>query len=171
MTGNIHIVGSNQREFSDDEIRGFHALIIEPEQRLWDPGNEVLGLPALTSFFREILSTRPNQAVFLAKSGVEVVGMSALFVHTEMEARREAKLGFGVRTAWMRKGIATELVRASLAFARERGLRRLIAEAFPHNLRALRFLDRMGFTLVTPECPVEEPVHLAVFEKTLEPGI
>jgi RimJ/RimL family protein N-acetyltransferase len=163
----IQIVGSHEREFTDEEIRGFHGLIMEREQRLWDPGDDVLDLTALTAFFREILPGRPNQTVFLAKEGAEVTGMCALFVHTEMEARREAKIGFGVRTAWMRQGIATELVRTALAFARERGLRRLIAEAFPHNLRALRFLHRLGFEIVTPLEPPEEPIPLAVFEKIL----
>jgi RimJ/RimL family protein N-acetyltransferase len=164
---NVEIVSTADRDVTDAEVRGFHELIGEPEQRLWDPGDEVLDLPSVFAFFREILPERPHQAVFLAKAGDDVVGMSALFVHQDAAEKKEAKIGFGVKTGWMGKGIARRLVETALGHAGDRGLKRVVAEVFPHNLRAIRLLNAAGFTIVTPLAPNEEPVGLAVFEKQL----
>ena len=161
----IKKVSSAERVFSDDEIRGFYDLITEPEQRLMDPGDEMLDLEGIFVFFREILPSRPNQAIFLAKEGETVTGMCALFVHTEQEETGEGKIGFGVRSAWTGRGIARTLIETALAHAKARGLGRIVAEAYPHNLRAIHLLTRAGFTIVTPDEPSPEPVTLAVFEK------
>jgi RimJ/RimL family protein N-acetyltransferase len=171
----IEIVSTADRTVTDDEVRGFHELISEPEQRRWDPGDEALDLPAVFSFFREVLPERPHQAVFLARAEGVVVGMAALFVHKEDLENKEAKVGFGVKTGWMGRGVARELVRTALAHAEARGLERVRAEVFPHNLRAIRLLNAAGFTIVTPLAPHTDPVGLAVFEKVFpespSPGV
>ncbi|MHC5036243.1 MAG: GNAT family N-acetyltransferase [Planctomycetota bacterium] len=164
----ISIVNSHDRAFTDAEVRGFHDLIHEPEQRLWDPADEPLDLAAVFQFFREVLPDRPHQAVFLAMSKGEVVGMSALFVHRDVDETGTAKLGFGVRSAWTGKGIGHRLVETALRHAADRGLSRVVADVFPHNLRAIRLLTRFGFTILTPEEPVHEPLTQAVFVKTLD---
>jgi len=160
----ITIAGSAERPFTAEEIAGFHGLVHEPEQREWDPGGEALDLPAMTSFFREVLPKRPGQAVFLAKAGEEVVGMSAVFTEPD---RKRGKLGFGVRTAWQGRGIGTALIAAALRHAEAAGIPRLVAEVFPHNLRAIGLLSDAGFSIVTPRRPAHRPQALARFEKRL----
>ena len=164
----IEFVSSTERLFTEEEIRGFHAFTRDPEQRAWDPGEEELDLPGLLVFFREVLPARPHQAVFLAKAGVAVVGMSGLFVHRGGEERGEAKLGFGVLSPWQGKGIARALVERALGHAGDRGLRRVLAEILPHNLRAIRLLTAAGFRIVTPTEP--DPVPVAVFEFRMHDG-
>jgi RimJ/RimL family protein N-acetyltransferase len=158
----IEYVSSKDRPFSEAEIRGFHELTRDAEQRSWDPGEEELDLPGLLVFFREILPARSHQAVFLAKAAGTIVGMSGLFVHQEDAKRGEAKLGFGVLSPWQGKGIARVLVEKALAHARERCLLRVRAEVLPHNLRAIRLLSAAGFEIVTPEEPVEMNQTVAV---------
>jgi RimJ/RimL family protein N-acetyltransferase len=163
----IDIVSSADRAFSDDEIVGFHELTRDPDQMRWDPGEEELDLPDLFVFFREILPRRPGQAIFLAKEGGKVVGMCGLFIHTEGEKKGEARLGFGVLTPWQGRGVARALIMKALGHGRERGLRRVLAEVLPHNLRAIGLLASAGFSIVTPAEPVHEHQTVAVFELDL----
>jgi RimJ/RimL family protein N-acetyltransferase len=160
----IGIVATTDRALTGAEIAGFHALVHEPEQREWDPGGESLDLPALTAFFRDVLPARPGQAVLLAKAGERVVGMSAVFTEP---GRKRGKLGFGVSSGWQGKGIGAALVEAAVRHAERAGLPRLVAEVFPHNLRAIALLARAGFAIVTPRKPPRRPPLLARFEKHL----
>jgi RimJ/RimL family protein N-acetyltransferase len=162
----IEYVSSNERLFTEEEIRGFHAFTRDPEQQSWDPGEEELDLPGLFVFFRELLPARPHQAVFLAKGEETVVGMSGLFVHREGEDEGEAKLGFGVLSPWQGRGIARALVTRALGHAKDRGLSRVLAEVLPHNLRVIRLLTAVGFEIVTPTRP--EPAAVAVFELRMD---
>ena len=128
------------------------------------PPGEKIRWPDLFVFFREILPRRPGQAIFLAKEGGKVVGMCGLFVHTEGEKEGEARLGFGVLMPWQGRGIARALIVKALGHGRERGLRRVLAEVLPHNLRAIGLLTSAGFSIVTPDEPVHEHQTVAVFE-------
>lgn len=160
----IAIVSTIDRPLTDEEIAGFHALVMEPDQRAWDPGGEELDLPMVITFFREILPERPGQAVFLAKSEGVVVGMAALFV---TPGHPEARVGFGVSATHQRKGIARRLLRALVAHARTVDLSGLFAEVYPHNLRAILLLQSEGFQARASTAPADGPVTLAEFEMPL----
>jgi ribosomal protein S18 acetylase RimI-like enzyme len=159
-------VSTADRALSDAEIAGFHAFVHEPEQREWDPGGESLDLPALTAFFRDVLPSRPGQAVFLAKAEEAVVGMSAVFTEP---GRKRAKIGFGVSAAWQGKGIGKALLSAAVRHAESAGIPRLVAEVYPHNLRAIGLLTAAGFSILAPRRPAHRPQTLARFEKRLRP--
>ncbi|MHC4777273.1 MAG: GNAT family N-acetyltransferase [Planctomycetota bacterium] len=170
MSDQVQIVSSVEREFTDDEIAGFHEFTRDPEQMRWDPGEEELDLPDLFVFFREILPRRPGQAIFLAKEDEKVVGMSGLFVHRESEETGEAKLGFGVLGPWQGRGAARSLMEQAVDHAREQGIKKVVAEVLPHNLKAIQLLTRKGFQIVTPSEPDTDGPSVAVFELLLDDG-
>ena len=93
--------------------------------------------------------------------------MAALFTEQQDLGPGDARLGFGVRASMQGQGIATRLLASALKHARASGLRRVVAEVLPHNLRAIHLLNTTGFAVVTPMRPAGEPMTHAMFEKRL----
>jgi ribosomal protein S18 acetylase RimI-like enzyme len=67
------------------------------------------------------------------------VGLAAMVGGSEPE------LGMLVRADRRRQGVGDALVRACVAWARERGARRVILHVFPHNIAAIALYEKHGF--------------------------
>ncbi len=80
---------------------------------------------------------------FLARHGDEVVGHSALIIDPH---RRDAELFVFVARPFRRLGLGTELLRAALDRAAERGLDTVWLSVETHNYPAVKLYRKMGFT-------------------------
>ncbi len=87
----------------------------------------------------------PNALLLLATAEDSVVGVVNF---KPCERPEEAHGGiFGVSTAkaWRGRGVGTRLIRALIAWAPERGFRRIALEVFANNPDAVRLYERLGF--------------------------
>ncbi len=76
----------------------------------------------------------------------EVIGTIGFHAPPDDEGRVE--IGYRVEPAWRRRGIATECVRALLAWAEEQGVHRFRASVAPDNAASLAVIGAFGFRQV-----------------------
>lgn len=78
----------------------------------------------------------------LDKKSSEFIGRGGLF----WDNLSEVNIGYVLNKAWWGKGIATELVLASLEFGfKERGFERIVAVIHPENSASQRVVKKAGF--------------------------
>ena len=86
----------------------------------------------------------PNQAMFVAKIGDQVVGdISLNRLPRRMSHRGE--LGIGVLKAYWSQGIGSALMQKIVDFARDNGLEQLNLQVRSDNVRAIRLYEKFGF--------------------------
>ncbi len=146
----IEIFDPRSHSLTDDDILSFHKMIHAPDQTEWDY-EEVI------QFFRGNFLPRQNNHAFWAKADGQIVGMVGIN-RFEASARAHcAELGFGVAEKYQRQGVGYQLVGKVIDTARAIGLKRLEAECFADNMRAIALLRKAGFN--------EEGVRVGAIQK------
>lgn len=84
----------------------------------------------------------PCHLLLTALDGTQIVGWCRLFP-TDNEG--EAELGIGLLTSARGQGLGARMLGKAIAWARGRGLARLVLTTRSDNLRALRLFTRYGF--------------------------
>jgi mycothiol synthase len=102
---------------------------------------------------------------FVALAGGEIVGYSGLLQDTEDATRAEDGLT-AVRRDWRRRGLASELKRAELAWAAANGLREIYTWTQRGNEGMRRVNEQLGYryrhfslTMVSPRAAVEQALE------------
>ncbi len=96
-------------------------------------------------------SAQGNQrATFIACVGEQTVGIAALYRHNEDPTIGEM-LQVWVAPEYRSLGTAVDLIAALLDWGQQQGMQSIWATVKTDNLRALRFYERLGFSLLTPE--------------------
>jgi RimJ/RimL family protein N-acetyltransferase/thymidylate kinase len=146
----LEIVDLKEYRPSDGEILSFFRMIRVSSQADWNFGEmgEELASKSdveLVNYFREkvLRDERGNQ--LWAKDGAAVVGFVGLHLQPETGC---ASIGFGVSESHQRQGIASALIAAAIAKARELGLKEIKAECFADNSRSIGLLIKSGFKQV-----------------------
>lgn len=80
-------------------------------------------------------------ATFVAEADGAVVGLISLYANEE----GGAELGMMVAKDWRRRGVGRALLDAAVAWARARGLRRLLLDVFARNDAAISLYRGFGF--------------------------
>ncbi|HEX6844739.1 MAG TPA: GNAT family N-acetyltransferase [Actinomycetota bacterium] len=93
--------------------------------------------------FRRSLTA--DDAEFVAAAGGAVVGHLLISRERSAAARHVATLSVVVARAWRRRGIGSALLREGIAWARERGVEKLLLSVYPHNGAALALYRSFGF--------------------------
>jgi ribosomal protein S18 acetylase RimI-like enzyme len=88
--------------------------------------------------WRELLLSGEGTLLVADEDGAPV-GLAA------MVGRREPELGMLVHAGRRRQGVGDALVRACIAWAKERGARRIVLHVFPHNAGAIALYEKHGF--------------------------
>jgi RimJ/RimL family protein N-acetyltransferase len=83
--------------------------------------------------------------MLLALGGAGVVGCLTAETQPHPQLHHSCEFGMGVSAACRGSGVGTRLVGALLAWARQRGLRRIELTVFAHNAAAIRLYRRLGF--------------------------
>ncbi len=100
-----------------------------------------------------------NGALFVVDDGRHVIAFAAM----DFDASRPDECSFGawVRQRNRRQGHGTALAEEALAFARERGYRRIHARLPEHNEPALSFLSSIGalVPMTNPGSTFELPIY------------
>lgn len=92
---------------------------------------------------------RINKPVFAVLKGDEPVGvMGLLMQHGAKKAHRATLIMAYLRESERGKGIAADLLRVVTSFAKGAGVRQLELNVSEHNIGAIRFYERHGFTAV-----------------------
>jgi RimJ/RimL family protein N-acetyltransferase len=77
----------------------------------------------------------------VALAGGEIVG----HLHIDESGFGFGEIGMMVAADWRGRGVGTELVAASIEWARARGLHKLTLSVFPHNEAAIALYRKFGF--------------------------
>jgi ribosomal protein S18 acetylase RimI-like enzyme len=88
--------------------------------------------------WRDLVETGEGTLLVAEDAGAPI-GLAALVGRTEPE------LGMLVRADCRRQGVGDALVRACVAWAKERGARRIVLHVFPHNAGAIALYEKHGF--------------------------
>jgi ribosomal protein S18 acetylase RimI-like enzyme len=88
--------------------------------------------------WRDLVRTGEGTLLVADEGGVPV-GLAALV------GRAEPELGMLVRADRRRQGVGDALLRACVAWATERGARRIVLHVFPHNAGAIALYEKHGF--------------------------
>ncbi len=129
------------RRFAPNDVDAMHAIFSDPAaMAYWST------LPHTSLAQTEDWIARTMASVDAGKSddfvvlhnGI-VIGKAGLWEGDE--------LGMIFATSSWGTGLAREAVEAVIAHARGRGVRAIMADVDPRNVRALRFLERLGFTV------------------------
>ena len=83
--------------------------------------------------------------MLLALDGAGVVGCLTAETQPHPQLHHSCEFGMGVSAACRGSGVGTRLVGSLLAWARQRGLRRVELTVFAHNAAAIRLYRRLGF--------------------------
>jgi RimJ/RimL family protein N-acetyltransferase len=86
-----------------------------------------------------------DAAVFVAEANGEIVGRLSLGRDPHPASRHVADLGLMVAAGARRQGIGRALLRQSVAWARDVGIRKLELHVFPHNEAAIALYEGFGF--------------------------
>jgi ribosomal-protein-alanine N-acetyltransferase len=105
---------------------------------LWLATEAPLDRREVRARWRDVAATGEG-IVLVAEDGGAIVGLAA------MVGRTEPELGMLVRADRRRQGVGDAIVEACVAWARERGARRVILHVFPHNDAAIGLYLKHGF--------------------------
>jgi len=126
-----------------DTFRPEHAAAFDALNRAWLVGYGLIephDVEQLTDPRKEILD--PGGQIFVALDGGDVVGVCAAIPHGS-DAIELAKLA--VTPAAQGRGVGRRLVEACVAFARDRGARRVELVSSSRLQAALKLYESMGF--------------------------
>ena len=139
------------RELRDADAADVLAFRGDPVvQRFDDP--PIHSLEEAVAFIQEMreLSRSEQQQVWaITRADDRVIGLVSLqqFDHHGDRYHRRAEVGYGIARAWWGQGLASEAVRAALAFGFEvMELNRIFARTIADNHESVRLLERLGFT-------------------------
>ena len=138
-------------------MRALAAGDLADASRLMDaelPGDMAEDLADFLRYRIPDLERDPSWQPWLGRSMVwthadgrrEVIGTIGFHAPPDEEGRVE--IGYRVEPAWRRRGIATECVRALLAWAEEQGVHRFRASVAPDNTASLAVVGSFGFRQV-----------------------
>jgi ribosomal protein S18 acetylase RimI-like enzyme len=98
-------------------------------------------------------------AIFVVEDGDEVLGFAAL--DFDSSRAEECMIGAWIRPAYRRQGHASDLMDDALAFARERGYRRVTGRLPEGNEAALSFLSTIGalVPIMNPGAQYDMPIY------------
>jgi ribosomal protein S18 acetylase RimI-like enzyme len=85
-------------------------------------------------------------AVFVAEVNASFVGMTGIFIRDRIKLKHTGNIwGVYVQPEWRGLGIADQLIRASLNWAAEKGLRQVKLAVVTTNPAAIQLYKRCGF--------------------------
>ena len=97
----------------------------------------------------------------------EVIG--TIGFHAPPDATGRVEIGYRVETAFRRRGIASECIRALLAWAQSQGIHRFRASVAPGNVASLAIIRSLGFRQVGVQVDEIDGEEL-VFDLDRPPG-
>ncbi|MCB0005731.1 MAG: GNAT family N-acetyltransferase [Anaerolineales bacterium] len=112
-------------------------MMLEPAERQTSLAEQTAQLTTLLA--------QPNQMIFVAAAGDQLVGYLGAQGGVFRRNRHSAELVIGILAAYAGQGIGTRLFAALLAWAPTVGLSRLELTVMVHNSRAIALYEKMGF--------------------------
>lgn len=111
--------------------------------------NWILGANDARRYGRGYAAGKRNEFVLVAvdKRKHRVVGNCGFFAKERGRIRHRGNMGWTVNPDYLKRGIATRLVKATLKEAKRRGFTRAEAEAAVKNVASVRLAKKCGFKM------------------------
>jgi ribosomal protein S18 acetylase RimI-like enzyme len=127
------------RTLQDSEVeRALDLFSAVADEGLWLATETPFDRAEARESWHDLLAS-DDGTLLVAADGGQPVGLAVLVGTTE------AELGMLVRADRRREGIGDALVEAAVAWARGRGVRRVVLHVFPHNVGAIALYRKHGF--------------------------
>jgi RimJ/RimL family protein N-acetyltransferase len=128
----------------EEYIEGFwQCLDSVSKERRWLGAFEGYPIDSIRSFVTRMIENDNPQ--YLAIDDGYVVGWIDISPNRLPVSLHVGTLGMGMLPEYRGQGIGKSLITAALAKAKERGLKRVELEVFPHNTAGIALYKRMGF--------------------------
>lgn len=136
--------------------RAYHQVALQTFPDMDTPG---LMNVSLADWEKEWIND--PEAMFLAVSGDEVIGLAGLMIDTDRPER--AEVGYtAVRREWRGKAVASTLKRMSIAWAAEHGITEIYTWTQRGNESMRRLNEHLGFSYGAVSINVRAPLPLSV---------
>jgi len=110
-----------------------------------DPGQWTMTVEEEVGFIEKALREEEMRIFLVAEMEGRIVGISNMQRYEKLPERHAAISGVSVAKGYRGLGIGTRLIEAMLAWAREKGLRRIELKVFARNSGAIALYERLGF--------------------------
>jgi len=145
----LEISNAKPTPLKDEEIRSIVEIELHPEVQPWlteHVGKDVEEVFQAYQKFFESLPTNPRAEMLVAKLDGRVVGFLGLW---QLGGYYEhvASIGISVHPDHWGNGIATQLIRAAVEMAKQKGFRRLEIETLSENRGMRHVAEKLGFKL------------------------
>ena len=124
----------------DDVPATVDVYIAVAAERQWIGGELPIDRDERIERFSATVADGDGQ-MWVAEADGEIVGMISL--HPQ---RGRADLGMAILDAWRGRGIGTAMMEAAIAWARAQGLDKIALYVWPHNERAIKLYEKVGFS-------------------------
>jgi RimJ/RimL family protein N-acetyltransferase len=91
----------------------------------------------------------PDFGLFVAfeKESNECIGW-AILIHAELNESKQMEIGYRLFSKFWAKGLATELSKRMLEYAKEQGLKKVCGVTRPDNLASRKVLEKSGLNFI-----------------------
>jgi RimJ/RimL family protein N-acetyltransferase len=138
------------REITPDDAAAYLQLRLQIDREtkfmIFSPDASMLSSRRLRGRLELMLST-DNQMIFVAQDAGTLIGFLCATGGVYRHDYHTAQIVVGVRQAFTRQGIGTQLMQACEQWARARGLYRLELSVATHNTVALALYKKFGFEI------------------------
>ena len=145
----LEIINTRQQRLTDSDIRAVAEIEEHPEIGKWDI--PAYGGDVQKAFigFKKWLGSISSSEFLVAKLDGHVVGFATIHrIEGEIgEMFHVGEISIAVHPNFQRKGIGTELVKASVNLAKTRRFERLEADILANNNAAVGLVKKGGFVL------------------------
>ena len=129
---------------AEEHVAGLRACLdAVARERRYLAQVEAQPLERMAAFVQD--SVKKNAAHYVALDEGAVVGWCDIFADLASAVAHCGGLGMGVLESHRGRGIGNRLLAATLAHARQQGLKRIELEVRTDNLAAIRLYERVGF--------------------------
>ena len=147
MSGKVDVVIRRSRvEDAAEMVAYMEALTNEPHNNMvLDPGQWTMTVAEEAEYLEKSLKEESGLVMLVAEMEGQIVGIVHIRRYMKPTERHAASFGVSVAKIFRGRGIGTKLIEAMLAWAREKGLRRIELKTFSRNEKAIALYERLGF--------------------------
>ena len=154
----LEIFNAKLKPLSNEDVQAIVDIEFHPKVKVWLYGFSISTFQKELRDYQEFFKKLPKNKkgdMFIARFNGKIVGFLGLW-RLGVHMQHVASIGVSVHPDYWGQGIATQLIKSAIDFARLKGFRRLEIETLSENLSMRHITEQLGFNL---ESTRKERVH------------